>query len=306
MYDVLVAGDYNMDLIFAGLARFPELGRDTRGAEYAIIPGEAYTSAVAMHRLGLKIGWAANFGNDDLSRMALEFVRREGLDESLFVHYAKPYRRVSAAASLRAERGFLTYYDPEPGPPAALKAIAMASARAFYIPGLYFGPFFNAGIKIIRLKRMKLIMDGNIGEDVTLQEKGVRNAIKSVDVFLPNAREARLLTGTEDLQQALRILGGLCPLVVIKDGERGAYAMQNGLNLYAPALRVTPVDTTGAGDCFSAGFVKAWLDGQPTVECLRWGCISGGLSTLALGGTGYHVSQRAVEERFVEYSLETR
>lgn len=302
IYDILVAGDYNIDLIFAGLARFPKLGKDTRGSGFAMLPGEAYTSAIAMHRLGLKVGWAANFGNDDLSQMALDFIRREGLDESLFVLFPKSYRRVSAAASFTEERAFMTYYDPEPGPPAALKAIATASARAFYLPGLYYGPFFKAGMQILRLKKMKVIMDGNIGEDVTLEERAVRAAIQAVDVFLPNAREARLLSGEEDLERALFILGKLCPLVVVKDGCRGAYAIQKGETVHVPSIPVTPLDTTGAGDCFSAGFVKAWLAERPLLECLRWGCIAGALSTLGLGGTGFHVSTQAVEKWLSEYS----
>ncbi len=66
--------------------------------------------------------------------------------------------------------------------------------------------------------------------------------------------------------------------------------------LHEPAIQVTPVDTTGAGDCFNAGFIKAWLDGKPLAECLRWGNVVGGLSTTAHGGTGRLVTAAQVEE----------
>jgi sugar/nucleoside kinase (ribokinase family) len=49
-------------------------------------------------------------------------------------------------------------------------------------------------------------------------------------------------------------------------------------------MRVQPLDTTGAGDSFNAGFLRAWLDGAGLDECLRWGAVSGALSTQRLGG----------------------
>ena len=59
--------------------------------------------------------------------------------------------------------------------------------------------------------------------------------------------------------------------------------------------RVEPLDTTGAGDCFNAGFVKAWLDDLLLEQCLRWGNVVGGLLTLAHGGTGKIVTPEEVE-----------
>jgi sugar/nucleoside kinase (ribokinase family) len=92
----------------------------------------------------------------------------------------------------------------------------------------------------------------------------------------------------------MRILADVCPLVVVKDGSNGAYACDGSGIIHVPALPVQPVDTTGAGDCFSAGFVKAWLDGLPLDDCLRWGNAVGGLSTLAPGGAGRVVTAEEV------------
>jgi sugar/nucleoside kinase (ribokinase family) len=304
-FDVIVAGNYNLDLIFSGLPRFPEMGKDTIASGFAMLPGEAYTHAVTMHRLGLKVGWAADFGNDDFSRFALEQSRAERLDESLFIHHKKPLRRISVAMSFPQDRAFVTYYDPDPAIPAVIKALATASARLVYLPGFYYGPFLETGVKLIHLKKMKLVMDGNSNDPVVMTDPAVSNALHEVDLFLPNASEARRMTGERDLERAMRRLGKKCPLVVVKDGANGAHAW-NGRQLFHSApIAVEVVDTTGAGDCFNAGFIKAWLAGLTLPDCLLWGNIVGGLSTLGMGGTGQRITEEDVR-RYLNDQSPTR
>ncbi len=295
-YDVLVFGDYFLDLIFTGLPQLPALGKEIFGTGFAMLPGGAYNSAVAMHRLGLRVGWATDFGDDDFSRLVLARVAAEGLNDALFVRHSGPLRRITVSVSYPEDRAFITYVDPGPIVPAAMRALATAGARAVYLAGIAHGKLFDAGLLLARSKRMKVIMDGNSDDQVTLRAACVYRAIASVDIFIPNANEARRLTGEADLPTAIRALAGLGPLVAVKDGSQGAYACVDGEILHAPAISVTPVDTTGAGDCFNAGFVKAWLADRPVRECLRWGNVVGGLSTTMRGGTGRVVTAPEVEQ----------
>lgn len=297
-FDVIVAGEYCLDLIFTGLPKFPELGTEIVSTGFEMIPGAAYNSAVAMHRLGLKVGWAVDFGEDDFSRLVLERARAEGLDESLFVRHKQSMRRITVAVSYPQERAFIAYYDPEPSVAAPMGALATVTAQALYVAGLRYGSRFDAGLSLARGRRMKLIMDGNAPDGAPDSSRAaVQTSLRSVDVFMPNAAEARRMTGRSDLDQAIRALAELCPLVVVKDGAGGSYACPGGDIVHEPAIPITPLETTGAGDCFNAGFVKAWLAGLPLEKCLRWGNIVGGLSTLAPGGTGKVVTARDVEER---------
>jgi sugar/nucleoside kinase (ribokinase family) len=288
-FDVIVVGSYSLDLIFSGLGEFPQLGKDVVGTDFKMTPGEAFISAVSLHRLGVNVGWAADFGNDDFSRFALNSSRDEGLDESLFVIHDRPFRRISAAASYPQDRAFITYYDPDPQVPAAIPALIKSHAKILYIPGLYSGDLLRAGKKLIRTKNMKLVMDGNSSSgDIRGKTKeciSIRNAIKSTDIFLPNALEAKRITGEQNLELAILQLAELCPLVVVKDGSNGSYSYSNNTLIHEPAISVDPIDTTGAGDNFNAGFIRAWLDGASIDMCLKWGNIVGGLSTTALGGT---------------------
>ena len=304
-YDVLVIGSYSVDLIFSGMPEFPQLGKDVVSTDFKMTPGEAFISAVTMHRLGIKVGWAADFGNDDYSRFAIQCAREEGLDEALFVIHDRPYRRISAAASFPHERGFLTYYDPDPQIPAAITALSKSFAKVVYIPGLYYGLFLDAGVKLTRFKKMKMVMDGNssygdiIGK--TRKSAAIRTAIKQVDIFLPNAQEALRLTGELNLELAIRRLGDYCPFVVIKDGSNGSLAYFNHEITRVPGITVNPVDTTGAGDNFNAGFLHAWLEHQSVETCLKWGNITGALSTTQLGGTTRKISVEEVRKTLSEF-----
>jgi sugar/nucleoside kinase (ribokinase family) len=299
-YDVLVAGSYSIDLIFSGLDELPELGKDVVGTDFMMSPGEAFISAISMHRLGLKVGWAADFGNDVFSQMALNRAREEGLDDSLFIIHERPYRRISAAASYPGDRLFITYYDPEPSIPAIIPALMKNTAQLLFIPGLYTGELLGLGKQLLKSKKMKLVIDGNSSSgDVlgdTKESAAVRRSIKSCDLFLPNAQEARRFTGEQELKRAIFRLSQLCPLVVIKDGDNGSLAWPQGHLIHVPAISVNPVDTTGAGDNFDAGFLCAWLDGKPIETCLKWGNIVGGLSTTAMGGTTKEITRTDVNQ----------
>jgi sugar/nucleoside kinase (ribokinase family) len=72
--------------------------------------------------------------------------------------------------------------------------------------------------------------------------------------------------------------------VVIKNGAGGAFAYHGDETYYEPAIHVEPVDTTGAGDVFNAGFLAATLSGHDLPTALHWGAFCGGRSTLGPGG----------------------
>lgn len=293
--DVLVLGDYCLDLVFTGLPGMPELGKEIVSTGFAILPGGTYNTAACLHRLGVKVGWAGDFGSDDFSQLVLRHAREEGLDDSLFVLHDRPMQRITVAASYPEERAFIAYYDPTPAVPAAVKALASSTARVVFIPGIYTGGNFAAGVRLIRIKHMALFMDGNSYEE-TLDDKAVCKSIAACDVFLPNRREALRLTGQTSLEKALERLSTMCPYIVVKDGANGAVAVKDGETYAVPGLEIKPRDTTGAGDAFNAGFITAWLDGKSLLECLQWGNIAGGLSTLGRGGTGRYVSRSDIHK----------
>ncbi len=87
-----------------------------------------------------------------------------------------------------------------------------------------------------------------------------------VDLLLPNADEARLLTGCADVVDAARALAGRHPAVAVTLGADGALWAAGGAVVHRAAQPADVVDTTGAGDAFTAGLLSVWLadpDGDP-------------------------------------------
>lgn len=71
---------------------------------------------------------------------------------------------------------------------------------------------------------------------------------------------------------------------IVKLGARGAQGETGGERINVRPPSIDPVDTTGAGDAFDAGYIDAWLDGLDVRGRLQRGCVCGGLSTREAGG----------------------
>jgi sugar/nucleoside kinase (ribokinase family) len=100
--------------------------------------------------------------------------------------------------------------------------------------------------------------------------------VAAVDVLLPNAAEARALTGEEDPERAALALarrtGGEA---VVTCGAGGAVWSGGGEPARAPAAAAPVVDSTGAGDAFAAGWIAARLRGAPVPAALAAANASG-------------------------------
>ena len=115
---------------------------------------------------------------------------------------------------------------------------------------------------------------------------GVDRLLEHADVLMPNATELRALTGRSDLDEAARFVLSQGCRVALKDGAEGGVLWETpDVVRRVPAPATTPVDTTGAGDTFDAGFISALVDGLPGEECLARAVLCGSLSTRAIGGT---------------------
>ncbi len=98
----------------------------------------------------------------------------------------------------------------------------------------------------------------------------LRHKEHGFDILFANAEEARMMTGLEP-EAAARELSETIEVVAVKDGVRGAWVRRGEEVHHVPAHRVEVVDTTGAGDCFAAGFLYGLLRELPVRTCCEIG-----------------------------------
>jgi sugar/nucleoside kinase (ribokinase family) len=281
-YDVMVVGEYYYDLIFTGLPEVPRLGADIWADGFDALPGASFTTALAMTRLGLKTGWWCGFGTDIFSRMVLEEVKRERIDEGLFQWHDRPLRRVSAAFSFAHDRGFVSYVDGHERHP-SIKEVLAARPKLLMLQGFERDAERLALVKGAREAGIMVCAECQ-HLDFDLDAEGVADVLAAVDVFVPNQLEAMTLTGATNVEHALDRLAPHVRTAVIKCGADGAVAIHEGQRYTMPAPEVEVVDTTGAGDSFNAGLVYGMLRGAPFERSLLYAVICGSLATTDYGG----------------------
>jgi sugar/nucleoside kinase (ribokinase family) len=297
--DILVLGELNPDIIvsdpnpvpvFGEVERIVESVRMTVGSSSAIV-------ACGAVRLELRVGLCGVVGDDALGRFMLDALAERGIDVSACS--IDPSRPTGASVILAShqDRAILTgmgtigALDVDAVPGSLIERTRHVHLGAFYLQEASRErlPDFFARI---RERGITTSFDTN-WDPSGRWDGGVDRMLATSDIFFPNAVEARRIARTDDVEEAALALaargaigrqdGG--PIVAVKLGAAGALACRaDGPIVRVPALPAEPVDTTGAGDSFDAGFLRAWLDGRDLEECLALGAVCGALSTRQAGG----------------------
>mgnify|MGYP001447681601 CR=1 FL=1 len=278
--DVLVAGEYFCDLIFAGLDGAPRLGAEQFASGLSIVPGGTYNMALAATRLGLATRWCCDFGSDIFSEFVLAQADADGIDPIAFRHVDGPLPRVSAAFSGEGERGFISHSATVPRAPDT--SCLRLHHPHWLLQTFRFEPDWLEFIHTARHQGAEVFLDCR-GGDFTLETPGVRELIALADVFSPNAEEAMALVGTRDLERAVAVLSGLVSVLLVKHGAQGVLLVSGGMRVVHAPPAVSVVDTVGAGDAFNAGFIHGMINGLSLSTSAHFAVLCGALSTTGPG-----------------------
>ncbi|MGW4684361.1 carbohydrate kinase family protein [Streptomyces sp. NPDC004244] len=249
--------------------------------------------------------WAARAGVADvrlLARVGAESAQWHerallagGVRPRLVVDPDEPTGTVVALVGNDTERTFLTdsgaalRLSPADWTPDLLDGVAHLHLSGY----LYFSDGSRelalVALRAARARGVPVSVDpASAGFLVVLGPQRFLGAVAGVDVLLPNEDEALLLAGlprTAGAARAAAELSRLVPLVVVTRGAAGALVAQGGrVTAEVAAEPVRAVDSTGAGDAFTGGFLAARLAGADPAEAARAGCRSAARAVTRLGG----------------------
>jgi ribokinase len=261
----VVVGSVNLDLA-AAVSHLPVPGETVSGAELKRFPGgKGANQALAARRLGADVYLVARVGRDAEADAALAMLRTEGVDLSQCIFdETLPTGVAMIAVSPEGENLIVV----APGANRALRPATLELPRADALMCQLEVP---SDTLCLACERFSGFFCVNLAPAMTVPEQILRRA----DLLVVNETEEAFYG------DVLRGCGGM---IAVTHGSSEATLSRNGRTIArAKPPRVTPVDTTGAGDTFAAALTIALLEEASPQQALAFACAAGALSTTKAG-----------------------
>lgn len=258
------------------------------------VGGDAANEAAVLSYLGKRVRLETVIGDD----RAGDFLRKYFEEKKVVLPEHAVSKEIHTGINVvmideQAERHFLT--DPK----GSLRALALEHIRMPFpetagilcLASIFVSPLLKTEeLKVIfaQAKKQGMIVCADLTKrknQETLEE--MKEVFSMIDYLFPNDDEAMLLSGTDTIEEAAEAFfrAGTAH-VILKCGRRGCYIRSAEYTGYlAPEKVQVPVDTTGAGDSFAAGFLAGLAEGRSLLDCARLGNSCGGKAVQVVGAT---------------------
>jgi len=257
------------------------------------VGGDAANEAVIMARLGMKVIIGTDGGNDSTGRGLVDYLEQNGVNTGNVILRDGDATRTNVVM-IRAdgERHFIILNKRTPGfgQDGDWDFGLLDHIRAISVGSIHMGPALDnslgAYLKAARQKGVITVCDMVTNEYQFPQERLKTEILPYVDYLLPSEIEAEEMTGEKDPKKMAAVIRSWgVKNVVIKLGSKGCYGVNDDAEFELPVYPVSVVDTTGAGDNFTAGFVTAVINGLNFRQCANFASAVGGISTQGVGST---------------------
>lgn len=247
--------------------------------------GSVANSIAGIGSLGLRTAFVGRVSDDALGNFYAKAMTDEG---TVFVNDPVaggelPTSRSMIFVSPDGERSMNTYLgiSAELGPEDVAEDVG-ANAEIVFLEGYLFDKDKGkqAFVKLARACRAAGGKAGIAISDPFCVERHRTDFLNLIehelDYVIGNEEEVKSLFETDDLDDAIAKLSAICPLAVCTRSGDGVSIMSEGERIDVPVTKVVPVDATGAGDQFAAGFLYGLAKDRDLETCGKMGCICAG------------------------------
>ena len=304
--DVLVLGAAVLDITAQPIEKDGKWAEKQRIDKIMFtLGGDAANQCVRLSDVGVKAGIVSAVGNDKNGDMIKSELVHRGVDTShLIVKNDYPTGTSLVLLDSKAERstfsvqgGAYAALDKNDVSDIFLKDLKAVSVASFFVePILEADGGMEAFLKRTYDKGIPTFAD--LSHDKNhLGLNGIKAFLPYIKYFLPSIYDAEKMNGikgAEQNAQAYKDLG--CENVIIKCGGEGCYIDATDFKGWIKAKPVTPVDTTGAGDCMVALFISQIIKGIGTEQACRFACDGATYSTLFYGAAGGAITPENIDK----------
>jgi sulfofructose kinase len=276
------------------LPYFPAFNSKVEFHSSEVLPGgQVATAMTACSIWGLRARYAGKIGDDDFGSLQRAAMERAGVEAHWIV---APHCQSQSSFILvderNGERTVLWRRDPRLELlPSEIEREWVTRSRFLHVDGHDCAGAAAAA----RWAREASIP---VSADLDNLYPGVQALLENVDYLISSREFPFRLSGERDLLIALPVLSRRfgCRLVAATLGEDGVLAWDGSRFHYCASFAIKPIDTTGAGDIFHAGFAYATIQGWGLARALEFSCAAAGLACMAPGARGGIASIAAIEE----------
>ena len=301
---VLVVSSANMDFVM-NMNAVPAAGQTIidRGS-YSYVPGgKGANSAVAFRRLGGDCVFCCKLGRDANGDALRKVYENEGMDTRFI---ATDAAQPTGLAAIMVEANGANRIIVYPGSNATLNKedidAAMTSAPdALYLQLEISHDAIIYAAQAAAQKNIPIFMDAGPADAAFPLEQ-----LPVLEVFSPNETECEIFTGinlaTEEdcLRAANKLLERVqAKYIVLKLGGRGCYVYDGNNGYLSPSFKASVVDTTAAGDAFTAGLVLYYLANGDMKQAAQYGNVVGAI-TVSRTGASTSIPSQAEVATFIE------
>ena len=287
MPKIVVVGSFVVGITF-GVPRAPVLGETLMGDSFDLGPGGKGTNqAIGAARLGADVHLLACVGDDVFADMATNLFEQEGLSLEHIQRMAGINTGAGAVTLLPSGEAWIVgdfganlrlspaHVDAAEG----LIAAADIVMTQFEVPP-------ETVVRAMELGRKHGAL--TIWNPAPAKPASA-NLLANVDLLTPNETETRILLGlppddpTPTVELARRLLDYGIEQIVVTLGKEGALIVTPERSETIPAVEISPLDPTGAGDCFNAALAVGLGEGLALTEAVRRANYAGAFMTTHLG-----------------------